>query len=174
MIFHSDAGLILTSAGGVKVAVKGNLVSVEGPKGKLTKPFPKEIGVTVANNVVNVADLTVKKGKDGKGKGKRDAKGKGALFKRRKFCRFTVEKVEWIDYKDVDVLKDFINENGRIIPARITGTKTHYQRQLSDAGTPAGDDYLMKVDHPLVVPVNKKIRVITTANDVIHSFSVPS
>jgi len=57
----------------------------------------------------------------------------GALFKRRKFCRFTVEKVEWIDYKDVDVLKDFINENGRIIPARITGTKTHYQRQLSDA-----------------------------------------
>lgn len=48
------------------------------------------------------------------------------------------------------------------------------QRQLSDAGTPAGDDYLMKVDHPLVVPVNKKIRVITTANDVIHSFSVPS
>ena len=74
-----------------------------------------------------------KKGKDAKGKGKRDAKGKGALFKRRKFCRFTVEKVEWIDYKDVDVLKDFINENGRIIPARITGTKTHFQRQLSDA-----------------------------------------
>ena len=74
-----------------------------------------------------------KKGKDAKGKGQRDAKGKGALFKRRKFCRFTVEKVEWIDYKDVDVLKDFINENGRIIPARITGTKTLYQRQLSDA-----------------------------------------
>ena len=74
-----------------------------------------------------------KRGKDAKGKGRRDAKGKGALFKRRKFCRFTVEKVEWIDYKDVDVLKDFINENGRIIPARITGTKTHYQRQLSDA-----------------------------------------
>jgi len=72
----------------------------------------------------------------GKGKGKtnkRDGKGKGALFKRRKFCRFTAEKVEWIDYKDVDLLKDFINENGKIIPARITGTKTHYQRQLSDA-----------------------------------------
>ena len=74
------------------------------------------------------------RGKNAKGgKGKRDVKGKGALFKRRKFCRFTVEKVEWIDYKDVDVLKDFINENGKIIPARITGTKTHYQRQLSDA-----------------------------------------
>jgi len=71
------------------------------------------------------------KGK-GKGKDKKD-KGQRALFRRRKFCRFTAEKVEWIDYKDVDVLKDFINENGRIIPARITGTKTHYQRQLSDA-----------------------------------------
>lgn len=55
------------------------------------------------------------------------------LFKRRKFCRFTAEKVEYIDYKDVEVLKDFIAENGKIIPARITGTKTGYQRQLSDA-----------------------------------------
>ena len=73
------------------------------------------------------------RGKNAKGKGKRDNKTKGALFKRRKFCRFTVEKVEWIDYKDVDVLKDFINENGKIIPARITGTKTGFQRQLSDA-----------------------------------------
>ena len=70
------------------------------------------------------------KGK-GKGKGRRD--GKSALFKRRKFCRFTVEKAEWIDYKDVDLLKDFIGENGKIIPARITGTKTGYQRMLSDA-----------------------------------------
>lgn len=70
------------------------------------------------------------KGKDGKKKGlKRDR----ALFKRRKFCRFTAEKRDWVDYKDVDVLKDFISENGRIIPARITGTKTGFQRQLSEA-----------------------------------------
>lgn len=48
------------------------------------------------------------------------------------------------------------------------------QRALSDAGTPQGDNYLLKVDHPLVVPVDKKIRIITTANDVIHSFMVPS
>jgi small subunit ribosomal protein S18 len=70
-------------------------------------------------------------GKGGKGKGRRD--GKSALFKRRKFCRFTVEKAEWIDYKDVDLLKDFIGENGKIIPARITGTKSGYQRMLSEA-----------------------------------------
>ena len=66
-----------------------------------------------------------------KGKGK-DKRG-GALFRRRKFCRFTAEKMEWIDYKDVELLKDFVNETGKIIPARITGTSAGYQRQLSDA-----------------------------------------
>jgi small subunit ribosomal protein S18 len=74
-----------------------------------------------------------RKGKDARKDGRRDRGGSRQLFKRRKFCRFTAEKVQWIDYKDVDLLKDFINENGRIIPARITGTKTGYQRQLSDA-----------------------------------------
>ena len=48
------------------------------------------------------------------------------------------------------------------------------QRALSDAGTPQGDDYLLKVDNAMVVPVDKKIRIITTANDVIHSFMVPA
>jgi cytochrome c oxidase subunit 2 len=48
------------------------------------------------------------------------------------------------------------------------------QRALSDAGTPKGDNYLLKVDNPLVVPVDKKVRIITTANDVIHSFMVPA
>jgi len=55
------------------------------------------------------------------------------LFKRKKFCRFTVGKVEQIDYKDIDTLKDFISENGKIMPARITGTKANYQRQLDTA-----------------------------------------
>jgi cytochrome c oxidase subunit 2 len=48
------------------------------------------------------------------------------------------------------------------------------QRALSEENKPAGNDYLLKVDKPLVVPVNKKIRIITTANDVIHSWSVPA
>ena len=48
------------------------------------------------------------------------------------------------------------------------------QRQMSDAGTPSGDDYLLKVDNPLVVPVDKKVRIVTTANDVIHAFMVPA
>ena len=54
-------------------------------------------------------------------------------FKRRKFCRITAEKIQEVDYKQVDLLKDFITENGKIIPARITGTKAHYQRQLAVA-----------------------------------------
>ena len=48
------------------------------------------------------------------------------------------------------------------------------QREMSDAGKPAGDNYLLKVDNALVVPVNKKVRIITTADDVIHAFMVPA
>ncbi|MSQ21045.1 MAG: 30S ribosomal protein S18 [Betaproteobacteria bacterium] len=72
------------------------------------------------------------KGKAGAKGGRKDnrTREKG-LFRRRKFCRFTAEKIMWIDYKDIDILKDFINENGKIMPARITGTKAGYQRQLS-------------------------------------------
>lgn len=47
------------------------------------------------------------------------------------------------------------------------------QRIQSAEGKPQGDDYLLKVDNPLVVPVGKKIRIITTANDVIHAWAVP-
>ena len=56
-----------------------------------------------------------------------------ALFKRKKFCRFTAAHVEQIDYKDIDTLRDFIQENGKIMPARLTGTKAIYQRQLDTA-----------------------------------------
>jgi small subunit ribosomal protein S18 len=55
------------------------------------------------------------------------------MIRRRKFCRFSAEGIKHVDYKDVDLLKDFISENGKIIPARITGTKARYQRQLGTA-----------------------------------------
>ncbi len=54
-------------------------------------------------------------------------------FRRRKYCRFTAEGVDEIDYKDLNTLKDFITETGKIVPSRITGTKAKYQRQLSTA-----------------------------------------
>lgn len=54
-------------------------------------------------------------------------------FRRKKYCRFTAEGITEIDYKDVDVLKSFITETGKIVPSRITGTKANYQRQLATA-----------------------------------------
>jgi len=69
----------------------------------------------------------------GKRKEKRKFNQQNPLFKRRKFCRFTAAGVEEIDYKELDTLRDFIQENGKIIPARLTGTKAHYQRQLDTA-----------------------------------------
>jgi len=53
-------------------------------------------------------------------------------FRRKKFCYFTSNKIEEIDYKDVHLLKKFITESGKIVPSRITGTKARYQRQLAN------------------------------------------
>ena len=55
------------------------------------------------------------------------------FFRRKKFCRFTAEGVEEIDYKDLATLNSYITETGRIIPCRNTGTKARYQRQLTRA-----------------------------------------
>lgn len=54
-------------------------------------------------------------------------------FRRKKFCRFTAEGIKEIDYKDVQMLKSYISETGKIVPSRITGTNTRYQRQLTTA-----------------------------------------
>ena len=56
-----------------------------------------------------------------------------AAVQRKRFCRFTVAGVEEIDYKDIDTLRDFIDENGKITPARLTGTRAFFQRQLTTA-----------------------------------------
>ena len=54
-------------------------------------------------------------------------------FRRRKYCRFTAEGISEIDYKDVNMLKEYVGESGKIVPSRITGTKASYQRQLATA-----------------------------------------
>lgn len=56
-----------------------------------------------------------------------------AYFRRRKFCKFSAEGIEQIDYKDLNLLKGYITETGKIVPARITGTSAKYQRQLNTA-----------------------------------------
>jgi small subunit ribosomal protein S18 len=55
------------------------------------------------------------------------------FFRRRKYCRFTAEGIDRIDYKDLDTLKAYITETGKIVPSRITGTSAKYQRQLATA-----------------------------------------
>ncbi|WP_201494504.1 cytochrome c oxidase subunit II [Rubrivivax sp. A210] len=67
---------------------------------------------------------------------------------------------------------DYLKGEGEGIA--FLSTLDNAQRLMSDAGKPAGDDYLLKVDNPLVVPVDRKVRIITTANDVIHAWMVPA
>lgn len=54
-------------------------------------------------------------------------------FRRRRFCKFTAEGTKEIDYKDLETLRAYISETGKIVPSRITGTKARYQRQLATA-----------------------------------------
>jgi small subunit ribosomal protein S18 len=56
-------------------------------------------------------------------------RGRGG--KRRKVCYFTANGITHIDYKDVDLLKRFISERGKILPRRVTGTSAKYQRKLT-------------------------------------------
>ncbi len=56
-----------------------------------------------------------------------------SYFRRRKYCVFKAQKVKEIDYKDLDTLKEYVMESGRIVPSRITGTSAKYQRQLAKA-----------------------------------------
>lgn len=54
-------------------------------------------------------------------------------FGRKRYCRFTAEGIKEIDYKDLDLLKQYVTETGKIVPSRITGTSAKYQRQLATA-----------------------------------------
>jgi cytochrome c oxidase subunit 2 len=67
---------------------------------------------------------------------------------------------------------DYLKGEGEGIKFLSTLDASH--REMSDAGKPQGDDYLLKVDNPLVVPVDRKVRIVTTADDVIHAWMVPS
>ncbi|MGI9323241.1 MAG: 30S ribosomal protein S18 [Pseudomonadales bacterium] len=55
------------------------------------------------------------------------------FYRRRRYCRFTAEGITEIDYKDLEILKAYISETGKIVPSRVTGTKAKYQRQLAKA-----------------------------------------
>ena len=69
----------------------------------------------------------------GEDRGDRKFSKKGGRNKRRKVCYFTVNKIQHIDYKDIDTLRKFISERGKILPRRVTGTSAKYQRMLTIA-----------------------------------------
>lgn len=54
-------------------------------------------------------------------------------FGRKRYCRFTASGIKEIDYKDLDLLRQYVSETGKIVPSRITGTSAKYQRQLATA-----------------------------------------
>jgi small subunit ribosomal protein S18 len=56
-----------------------------------------------------------------------------SYFRRKKYCRFTAEGITEVDYKDLELLKNYITETGKLVPARVTGTKAKYQRMLTTA-----------------------------------------
>ena len=76
-----------------------------------------------------------KRGAKGKRKDSKDDRGgrKSGLFRRKKVCRFCVEKIDYIDYKDARMLMPFIPERGKIQPRRLSGTCATHQRKLQTA-----------------------------------------
>lgn len=59
--------------------------------------------------------------------------GKRTFFRRRKVCKFTAEHIEYIDYKDVKLIQQYILERAKILPRRISGTSARHQRMLAQA-----------------------------------------
>lgn len=62
-----------------------------------------------------------------------EVKNMSRQFRRKRYCKFTAEGITDIDYKDLNLLKNYVTETGKIVPSRMSGTSARYQRQLSDA-----------------------------------------
>jgi small subunit ribosomal protein S18 len=69
----------------------------------------------------------------GPGGGREGGPGGRKYFRRKKVCKFCVEKIEAINYKDIRLLAQFVAESGRIVPRRLSGVCTPHQRRLSSA-----------------------------------------
>ena len=70
------------------------------------------------------------------GRGRKAPPPKGArrtFFRRRKVCKFTAEGIEYIDYKDINMLRQFVPERAKILPRRISGNSARHQRMLAQA-----------------------------------------
>ena len=73
------------------------------------------------------------RGGAGAGAGAKDAGGKRYFFRRRKVCKFCADKIDYVDYKDVKLISQFVPERGKILPRRMFGTCAEHQRKLTEA-----------------------------------------
>jgi small subunit ribosomal protein S18 len=69
----------------------------------------------------------------GAGADKKDGGGKRYFFRRRKVCKFCADKIDYVDYKDVKLISQFVPERGKILPRRMFGTCAEHQRKLTEA-----------------------------------------
>jgi small subunit ribosomal protein S18 len=67
------------------------------------------------------------------GAGAKDGGGKRYFFRRRKVCKFCADKIDYVDYKDVKLISQFVPERGKILPRRMFGTCAEHQRKLTEA-----------------------------------------
>ena len=67
------------------------------------------------------------------GEGGKDGGGKRYFFRRRKVCKFCADKIDYVDYKDVKLISQFVPERGKILPRRMFGTCAEHQRKLTEA-----------------------------------------
>jgi small subunit ribosomal protein S18 len=72
-------------------------------------------------------------GAKGAGGGGKDGGGKRYFFRRRKVCKFCADKIDYVDYKDVKLISQFVPERGKILPRRMFGTCAEHQRKLTEA-----------------------------------------
>jgi small subunit ribosomal protein S18 len=73
------------------------------------------------------------RGPRGGGGGDRDGGRRPRRFHRGKVCQFTIEKINYIDYKDIERLRNYVSDTGKILPRRVTGTSARHQRMLTSA-----------------------------------------
>ena len=100
--------------------------------------------------------------RSGPGGGREGGPGGRKYFRRKKVCKFCVEKIEAINYKDVRLLAQFVAESGKIVPRRLTGVCTPHQRRLS-VGDQAGAQH-----RPAAV---RRTRGLTICATDLHGFS---
>ena len=77
--------------------------------------------------------MSYDRSRSGSSTGPRRGGGRRQYFRRRKVCKFCVEKIEFIDYKDLRMIGSFVAERGKILPRRLTGTCAPHQRELTRA-----------------------------------------